>query len=150
MPGHNPAAQCMAVAAATCHICGQRGQFILPCNCIKPIHKHCFVQSRVGKTGCLQCKRPYKHIVEWHGDYATTDSRGYVYVYRLNAANELDGPCQVYYPNHGLEFNGCYRNGVRSGDFVRYYDTGAIMEQQMGDQYTLYDEQGAVLVQRKI
>ncbi len=136
--------------AATCHICGQQGQYILPCNCLKPIHKHCFVQTRLNKTGCLQCKKPYAHIVVWSGDYATTDSRGYVYVYRLNAANELDGPCQVYYPNRGLEFDGSYSNGMRVGNFTRYYDTGAIMEQQTDTAYTMFDEQGAVLIQRKI
>ncbi len=136
--------------AATCFVCGQRGQFILPCNCNKPIHKHCFVQTRVGKTGCLVCKKPYQHIVVWLGDEATTDSRGFLYVYRLNSDNQLDGPCQVYYPNKVLEFDGTYVRGVRAGNFSRYYENGAPMEIQTAEQYTMYDEQGAILIQRKI
>jgi antitoxin component YwqK of YwqJK toxin-antitoxin module len=135
---------------ATCVICGQGGQFITPCNCSKPIHKHCFVVARLHKTGCLVCKRPYKHIVEWRGDYATTDSSGYVYVYRLNARNELDGPCQVYYPNRQLEFEGTYTDGSRTGNYTRYYESGDVMETQTEDTYTMFDEQGDVLIQRKI
>jgi len=133
-----------------CVVCNTGGEFILPCNCITPIHKHCFVASRVGKTGCLQCKRPYTHIVVWDGDYATFDSRGYLYVYRLNSENCLHGPCTVYYPNRVLEFQGQYENGTRSGDYVRYFDTGVVMEKQTGTAYCMYNEDGSVLIQRKI
>ena len=133
-----------------CIVCNSGGQCILPCNCLTPIHKHCFVATRVGKTGCLVCKRPYKHIVTWTGDVATFDERGFLYVYRLNAQNQLHGPCMVYYPNTMLEFQGAYENGVRYGDYTRFYENGTVMEKQTDDTYVMYNEDGSVLTERKI
>jgi hypothetical protein len=133
-----------------CIVCNTGGHCILPCNCQTPIHKHCFVATREGKTGCLKCKRPYKYIVTWSGDIGTYDANGYFYVYRLNSQNQLHGPCTVYYPNAMLEFQGTYENGTRCGDFVRFYEDGAVMEKQTGDTYVMYNEDGSVLTERKI
>jgi hypothetical protein len=135
---------------AACIVCNTGGQFIRPCNCQTPIHKHCFVATRVGKTGCLTCKRPYKHILTWAGDVATFDERGFLYVYCLNSQNQLHGICMVYYPNTMLEFQGVYKNGVRCGDYTRFYEDGNVMEKQRGGAYVMYNEDGSVLTERKI